>query len=378
MQHLKFKKNQQSTIGIEIELQILDPKTFDLVPAAEKILNICQQQEIHRVKAEIHQSMLEIDSEISTNVKECRKLLEGHLRKLQGVMQKLDLKLGVTATHPFQHWADRVISNQDRYQYLHRKFQWLARRLNVYGIHVHVGMPSGSHAIAIAQGVATYLPHLLALSANSPFWQGVDTGMQSSRMSILDTFPGAGPPPYFPKWSDFEKHILTLQKVGAIESIKDLYWHVRPNLVYGTIEFRICDGMTTLSETMALGALIHCLVVKLQEQYEKNPKEPLVAPELALIAPYNLWTAARDGIEGVLILDLKGKKQKISDGVRKLLKDLIPTAKALDCLEELSFVEQILKRGNGAQKQRQEHQRGASLQEIVAQASDAFLADLRF
>lgn len=356
-----FEGSKEFTIGVEIELQIIDPASLDLTPQSAKILQICASENISRVKSELHQSVLEIDSEISRDVKECLSFLKNRILQLHEVAGRLGLQLGATGTHPFQLWPDRLISNDDRYQMLYKKYQWLIRRMNVYGLHVHVGVPTGDQAVEICQQMIRYLPILLALSANSPFWQGIDTGMQSSRINMIETFPFSGVPPYISSWKEFETYYNTLYRVKAISSFKDLYWFVRPNPVFGTIELRICDTPSSLSETMAIAALIHCLVIYIND----GAQESDWSQELYWISPENQWNAARDGLDGILITDLNGKKQKISEAVLDLVEKLSPIARSLNCLEELLYLKQIVANGNGAEKQRRVFNKTESLKEVV-------------
>ncbi len=374
---LIFQGSDKPSIGVEIELQILDPSTFDLSPQSEKLLETCEKQAVERVKVEIHQSMVEVDSEISVDVKQCRKFLNKRFEAVDEIARSLGIQLGVTGTHPFQRWKDRQITNQVRYQNLHEKFQWLARRMNIYGMHVHIGVPTGDHALEISQAMIQYLPHLLALSANSPFWQGIDTGMQSSRVNIIEAFPLAGLPPNFSKWQEFDHYYQTLHRVGAVSSFKDLYWYIRPNLSYGTIEFRICDAMSTLSETMAVVALTHCLVVWISDHLQDRNWKPTWTQEQHWIAPENQWIAARDGLEGMIITNLQGKRQKIADAILELVETLSPIAKRLNCKEELDYLNHIILKGNGAQRQRATYNETSSLEQVVMVALDEFQSDLR-
>jgi carboxylate-amine ligase len=362
---LEFIGSSKPSIGVEIELQILDPLTLDLTPKAELLLEKCQSAGLERVKAEIHQSMLEVDSEISHDVKQCRKFLGARIQQLNLITHELGLQLAILGTHPFQRWSDRLISNQDRYQNLHQKYQWLVRRMNVYGLHVHIGVKSGELALKISNALVRYLPHLLALSANSPFWQGIDTGMQSSRINIMESFPLAGIPHTFNHWGEFEHYCETLGNAGAIRSIKDLYWFIRPNLEYGTIEFRICDALSTLNETMALVALIQSLVVFAGKTIETNPNEWEWSKEQQWVAPENQWNAARDGLEGIITTDSDGQRQKISESILQLVERLSPTARSLNCFEELQYINSIVANGNGAQRQRNIFKEKQSLRDVV-------------
>ncbi len=369
---LDFIGSAKPTIGVEIELQILDPDTLDLTPKSELLLEKCQSIGLDRVKAEIHQSMLEVDSEISADVTQCREFLRSRIQGLSKAADELGLDVAVSGTHPFQRWSDRLISSTNRYQNLLQKYQWLVRRMNVYGLHVHIGMESGNQALAVSNAAIRYLPHLLALSANSPFWQELDTGMQSSRINIMESFPFAGIPPYFKTWSEIEHYCSTLGRAGAIRTIKDLYWYIRPNLEYGTIEFRICDATPKLDETMALVALIQCLVVFLSQNTQTDDSEWRWSKEQHWIAPENQWIAARDGLEGIITVDAWGQKQKLSEAIFQLIEQLSPTAKSLNCHAELQYIRHIIANGNGAKRQRHVFHETGSLREVVRDSINEF------
>jgi carboxylate-amine ligase len=368
---LIFQGSEAPTLGVEIELQILNADSLDLSPHSPLILSACKKQGLERVNSEIHQSMIEVNSEISKNVKECGEDLQRRIFRLQQIVESEGLKLALTGTHPFQNWSERLISHELRYQHLHDKFQWLIRRMNIYGMHVHIGVPTGDRALSICKEITRYLPHLLALSANSPYWHGIDTGMQSSRVNILDAFPFSGLPLFTNNWKDFEEYYTTMHLVGAINSFKDLYWYVRPHLRYGTVEVRICDGLSTLKETLALVAFIQCLVHLINQQLD-DPSFSTWTQKHHWIASENLWTAARDGLEGFVINDLKGKKQKISNAIFELIETLIPIAKDLNCLEELQDIGTILHQGNGASRQRKIYDDTQSLREVVRETQQVF------
>jgi len=369
---LKFIGSNKPTIGVEIELQVLNAETLDLAPQSELLIQKAIDIGLERVKPEIHQSMIEIDSEISCDIKECRTFLSSRGSLLGSIANELGLKLAISGTHPFQRWADRQFSPDIRYQNLHARYQWLARRMNVYGLHVHVGVKNGKMALAISNVLIKYLPHLLALSANSPFWQGLDTGMNSSRINIMDSFPFGGIPQQFKQWSEFEHYYETLSHIGIISSLKDLYWHIRPNLEYGTVELRICDAMSTLDETMSIAALFQTLVVYASEYLENQPNDWLWSPEQQWIAPENQWIAARDGLNGMIITDLQGNREKISESILQLIDTLSPTAKKLNCYEELQAISRIIINGNGAERQRNLFKDSQSLQEVVLNMSNEF------
>lgn len=369
---LEFIGSPEPSLGVEIELQILDADTLDLSPQAELLILKSKIAGLERVKSEIHQSMLEIDSEVSRDVKQCYSFLSSRAKKLSDIAKDAGLKLAVAGTHPFQKWTDRLFYPKERYLNLHSKYQWLARRMNVYGLHVHVGVKNGELALAVTNALVRYLPHLLAISANSPYWHRVDTGMNSTRINIMDSFPFGGIPPRFKNWTEFDHYFNTLNHAGVISSLKDLYWHIRPNLAFGTVEVRICDAMSSLEDTMSLVALIQCLVTHASETISSGSMDWQWTREQHWIAPENQWIAARDGLDGIIIVNEQGKKQKISESIVELIENLGSTAKKLNCYEELQSVYQILDKGNGAKRQREIYAETLSFRDIVKNTINEF------
>jgi carboxylate-amine ligase len=355
-----------------MELQLIDPATRDLSSQAISVLEICREEGIQRVKAEFTQSMIEIDTEVSEDVKECRRYLEKRIAQLRNVTDEMGVQLSSSGTHPFQRWADRKVFPNERHRYLLKKFQWLARRLNVYGLHVHVGVESGEKAIAISNSAIRYLPQLLALSTSSPFWEGIDTGMQSCRVGVMESFPISGLPYYFLNWQEFERYCDTLLGVGAIVSLKDLYWFIRPSPTYGTLEFRICDALPTLSETIALVALIQALVVWVDEGLTDGTRSKVIPMRRYWIAPENQWIAARDGLDGIIIVNEEGERRRISDDVLDLIEHLTPVAKRLNSYEEVQYLKEIVRNGTSAKRQRAVFREELSLNAIV----DTLVAEL--
>jgi carboxylate-amine ligase len=214
------------------------------------------------------------------------------------------------------------------------------------------------------------LPHLLALSGNSPFWQGIDTGMKSSRISVMESFPFAGLPPVFFNWASFTEYYDAMSHSGAIQSIKDLYWHIRPNPSYGTIEVRICDAVTNISEIVGLAALVQCLVVSIDREIDRNQYS--FSREEYWIAPENNWIAARDGLEAMIICDPNGNRKKISEDIHELIQRLQPIALDLNCEEELFSLKKMIEEGNGADRQRAIYSQTQSHQAIVMHVMEEF------
>jgi len=372
---IEFTGSPNPTIGVEVELQIIDAERRRLTPKSIELLEFCRGQGLERVKAEVTQSMVEIDTEVSYDVKQCRGYLERRIAKLRAAANALGLRLCVSGTHPFHRWTESKIFPSERYRYLLEKYQWLARRLNVYGLHVHIGVENGEKAIAISNAAMRYLPHLLALSASSPYWEGVDTGMQSSRVDVMNSFPISGLPYYFPDWQEFERYCDTLLHTEAITSLKDLYWFIRPSPSYGTLEFRICDGVPTLSETMALVALIQSLVVWIDEGFADGSRSRTISMRRYWIAPENLWVAARDGLDGLIIINEDGKRRKISEDVLNLIEHLTPVAKRLNSYEELLYLKEMIQNGSSAKRQRAVFKESESFQKVVDALMEEFEAD---
>ncbi len=356
---LHFFGSDQATLGVELELQLIDPETMDLTPRAQEVLALCERRAISHVKAEIHQSMLEIDTKVASDVKECQKCMEATLSSLYPIIDEFGLAIGACGTHPFQKWHERLLFPNPRYVNLEKKFRWLAKRMNVYGLHVHIGVSDADKVMALSLAMYRFLPHLLALSANAPFWHGENTGMLTARPNILQSFPTGGVPPFLENWSEFEHYFNTLAKGGAIKSPKDLYWYIRPNNSYGTIEFRICDAVNSVSDIMSIVALIQNLV----EWVDKDLERWRWTKEQHWLLPENLLIAARDGFTGVI--SSFGTRKQIADELYQLIEELSPIARSLNNYEELLNIKNILRKGNGAMHQRRIYAETGSLQEVV-------------
>jgi len=362
---LPFPGSEQPTVGVEIELQIIDPKTRQLAPMSEKILERCRQRGIDRVKAEIHTSMFEIETPICEVVSDCYRELDFRIKAVSAVAKELGLEIMMAGTHPFGHWSNSQMYPHERFAYVSDKFRWLAKRVTVYGMHVHVAVPDGEQALAIANSSLPYLPLLLALSANSPYWQGLDTGLDTCRLGIMNAFPYSGIPKYFLNWEKFSEYLETLIDANAISSLKDIYWHVRPNLEFGTVEFRICDVPPTLSEICALVAFIHNLVLWLMKDVKQHPEHRAEIQERYWFAPENQWMAQRDGLEGMIILDKGEARRSIKQEVLRVYGKLQKTSAAMQNEEAFSAIKMMLEKGNGAKRQRAVYEQTGRMESVV-------------
>jgi carboxylate-amine ligase len=276
--------------------------------------------------------------------------LRGRLSTLLAVCEPMGLGVIACGTHPFADWRDSALSDGERYQRLVNAMQWPARRLLISGTHVHVGVASGEHAVAITNSLAIFTPHLLALSASSPFWQGFDTGLASCRAKIFEGLPTAGMPPRLANYSEFTQLMRTLKTAGAISTIREVWWDVRPHSGFGTVELRIMDGINTSAELRAAAAFAHALVEHLHDLYDRG--EPL--PTLRTwTRRENKWRAIRFGESAKLIRNEKGAEVMLADHVREWRDKLGPAAARVGCTGELASIEASLGRGAGYQRQRE-------------------------
>ncbi len=362
---LLFKNCSKPTLGVEVEVQLIDRSTKDLSAAAVPVLKRASEIQGLCLKSELTVAMVEINTEICNTVKEIGESLERQMNLLRNITKQLGLKLAVSGTHPFQDWRERKIFPDQRHIEVLEKFQWLARRWTTFGMHVHVGVKNGDRAISILNSLISYIPHLLALSASSPFWGGIDTGLVSSRAAVTESFPTGGLPYFLTDWKEFEKYFETLIATGAIGSIKDLYWDIRPHFDFGTIEVRICDGIPTLKETLALVALVQCLVVWIDDQLNQGGRANQIKMQRYWVAPENKWQAIRYGLEGQIITKGGEERHPLKSEIEKLLEILKPVATTLNCSEELAGINDILRHGSSATRQRLIFAESQSLKMVV-------------
>lgn len=278
-----------------------------------------------------------------------------------------------SGTHPYSAWVDQAVTEDARYHQLLEQMGWPAQRLAIFGVHFHVGVRHGERVLAIANGLAGYIPHMLALSSSSPYWEGRDTGLASSRSKVFEALPTAGLPEQLNDWAEFEAFMATLISAGALSTIREVWWDIRPHPDFGTVELRMCDGLPTLREVTALAALSQCLVTWFDQQAEAG--EQIQGPS-DWILRQNKWRAARYGIEAALIIDQQGTTEPLRQAVTELVTTLRPVGVQLGCADELEGVLGILEEGPSSVRQRKLLDGGGDLRGVVAQLVDD-LADAR-
>ncbi|CCG05001.1 putative Carboxylate-amine ligase [Blastococcus saxobsidens DD2] len=359
---------------MEWELQLVDRETRELSPGAVEILEGLRPEgaeEHPKAKHELLQSTIEIITGVCTTVREAKADLAGTLAEVVAAADERGLGVLCAGTHPFTDWQTQEISPKERYVQLVERMQWLARRMQIFGVHVHVGVRAPEKVIPVVNALCQYVPHFLALSSSSPFWVGCDTGLASSRTKIFEGMPTAGLPFRLADWGAFEEYMETLIDAGAIESVREVWWDIRPHPDFGTVELRICDGLPTLEEVGAVAALAQCLVEQLDTQLDRGYTLPSPAE---WVVRENKWRAARYGLEAEIVVDEHGAVRPVREAITELVEELMPTAKRLDCAAELRDVLRILEVGASYQRQRAVAlQHDGELRCVV----DSLLAELR-
>ena len=276
--HIEFNSSPGPSLGVEVELELVDRQTGELVSAATDILTELGEghpkDEHPKAKHELFECTIEIITGICGTVAEARADLSETLAEVRAAADRRGLDLMCSGTHPYSKWEDQEVSEDPRYHQLLEEMEWTAQRLQIFGVHFHVGVRHGERVVAIANALAGYIPHLLALSASSPYWEGRDTGLASSRSKVFEGLPTAGLPEQLDDWAEFEHFMETLVSAGAITTIREVWWDIRPHPDFGTVELRMCDGIPTLREVAALAALSQCLVTWLDQRSDGGRGAP--------------------------------------------------------------------------------------------------------
>lgn len=343
-----MSKQDLYTLGVEEEFQIVDPHTRELKSHIQQILEQGKMILAENVKAEMHQSVVEMGTDICTDIKDARK----QVTKLRTDLAKLaisnNLRIAAAGTHPFSHWQDQQITAHPRYKEIIEDMQQVARANLIFGLHVHVGVEDRETAIHIMNAARYFLPHIFALSTNSPFWLGRNTGFKSYRSKVFDRFPRTGIPDYFGSLAEYDNYINLLIKTNCIDNAKKIWWDIRAHPHFKTLEFRICDIPMRVDETIAITAVIQAVVAKLHKLIKQNLGFRLYR---RVLLAENKWRAARYGIDSKLI-DF-GKKEEVpyKQLIDELLEFVDDVADELNSREELNYVKKIIESGTGADRQ---------------------------
>lgn len=345
---LEFKCSPRMSLGVEIELQLIDAETRDLVPRAPLVFRLLGDGD-PCIKPEIFRSMVEIDSGTCESVAQVRTRLSESLARLQDVCDSIGVVLAAAGSHPFARHREQLVLPSDRYDHLIERNRWVARRLMIFAVHLHVGMRDGDHAMAMMNGMAHYLPHALALSASSPYWQGSDTGLASSRITVFEAMPTGGHPCLFSSWREFQSFFDAALQARAVTSVKDLWWDIRPHPGFGTVEIRICDGLPTISEVTGLVAMLQAVYAWLDDRYQAGEKP---CPPPLWVMRENKWRACRWGIAADIITGESGQTAPIMGEIENLLSCIEPYASRLGSLGDLQRVARSMNGGLSYERQR--------------------------
>ena len=348
---IDFHGSPEPTLGVEWELALVDRRTRDLRNDATHLFararpRLADPGKLHQ---ELLRNTVEIVSGVCHTVEEAMTDLRQTLEVVVPAGDDLDIDLYGAGTHPFASWTVQQLTEGHRYEELINRTQWWGRQMLIWGVHVHVGMPEQERVMPVLSALLNSYPHLQALSASSPIWAGIDTGYASNRALMFQQLPTAGLPFQFEKWSEFESFVQDEVVTGVIEELTEIRWDVRPAVAHGTLENRVCDGVSNFTELGALVALMHCLVVDLDTRLAAGEILPTMPP---WHVQENKWRAARYGLDAIVITDAASNERLVTDDLADLLERLTPVADRLGCSAELAAVAGIPRRGASYQRQR--------------------------
>jgi glutamate---cysteine ligase / carboxylate-amine ligase len=359
MEH-KFGTSRRFSLGVEEEFQLVGRESYELVSRIDEILSEVEDEDEHegRVKPELLQSVVEVATNVAHSVDEAMDDLRSLRARLRDAAAEREALIVSAGTHPFSRYEHQEVTDRPRYRELIEDMGWVAERELIFGLHVHVGLGSPDTAIACLNATRTFLPELLALSANSPFWQARPTGLASTRTKVFEAFPRSGLPPAFASWEEFELLVDRGIKVGSFADYTYIWWDLRPHPRLGTIELRICDAQASIEAVEGIVALVQSLVATLAEAYEAGETLPL---QPVTLVDENKWRATRDGLDARLV-DLDNDTERSArEAVLALVERSEPAARRLGCAAELDSVEVLLAQGTGADAQLGVYEKTGSL-----------------
>jgi carboxylate-amine ligase len=348
---IEFRGSPEPTLGVEWEFALVDKSTRDLANRAPDVFAVAAERlgDPGRLHKELLRNTVEVVTGVCHTVDEAVRDLRATLETVVPVADELGVDLFGAGTHPFASWSAQQLTAGHRYEELINRTQWWGRQMLIWGVHVHVGMPERERVMPVLSALLNHHPHLQALSASSPIWAGTDTGYASNRALMFQQLPTAGLPFQFDTWAGFEAFAHDSLTTGVIEDLSEIRWDIRPATHLGTLENRICDGMSDIDELAGLVALMHCLVVDLDARLAAGETLPTLPP---WHVQENKWRTARYGLDAIIILDAASNERLVTDDLDDLLERLVPVADRLGCERELRSVSDIARRGASYQRQR--------------------------
>ena len=341
MDETDFKASPELTFGVELELQLVQPHDLDLARDAGELLARLEKLKLPgAVKPEITESMIELNTSIHRSYPSLAAELDAMRDAVVKEAGMLNLRVCGGGSHPFHSWSERRVFPTERFRHILERYGYLAKQFTVFGQHIHVGCASGDDAVYLVHMMTRYVPHFIALSAASPFYQGEDTSFQSSRLTAINAFPLAGHMPFVDDWAEFRVYFEKLRALGVVESMKDFYWDIRPKPEYGTVEIRVCDTPLSVARAAQLAAYAQALAQWLLEQRPRQPKRAVY-----LVNAFNRFEAARFGLRGQLIDPYEEVKRPLAEDILDALAGVMPQAAALESADALSALAADVRRG---------------------------------
>ncbi|MCR2801081.1 MULTISPECIES: glutamate--cysteine ligase [unclassified Microbacterium] len=361
-----FATSARSSVGLEWELMLADGKTGDLAPRAPEVIDALAESTAHErftVTGELLTNTLEVTSGVGSTVAAAVDDIADAIAAVRTVTDPMGLELLCAGSHPFAQWFEQGVTDKTRYHKLIERTQWWGRNMMIWGVHVHVGVDDVDKVLPIVNALATYLPHLQALSASSPFWAGESTGYASNRALVFQQLPTAGLPWPLQNWAEYESYLDDMAATGVMADATEVRWDVRPAPRWGTVEVRACDGMSTLPELAAVTALVQVLVEHFSRELDAGRELPILQP---WFIRENKWRAARYGMDARLIVDRAGTQVPVAEHLRETIDRLADVAAELKCAREFAGVDAIV--SGGASYSRQltvAEAAGGDLREVV-------------
>jgi len=369
--HIDFEISDNSTLGVEWEVALVDRDSGELAQRAQEVLEavvseypeLGEEGDHPQVTGEFLQNTVEMVTGVCQNVPEALEHLSQTQDRIREVTDPRGLEIFAAGTHPFSDWADQPVVDAERYYKVLDRAQYWGRQMVIFGLHVHVGVDHRDKALPVLDGLMNYYPHLLALSANSPYWCGHDTGYASQRAQLFQQLSTAGLPFHFDSWDEYEAYVADLIATDVIEETSENRWDIRPVPRFGTVEMRVCDGPSNLREVGALTALTQCLVESFSRTLDEGGSIPVMPP---WHHQENKWRAARYGLDAVVIQDAKNHQTPLTEDLTDVLNRLEPLAAELGCAQELAYVETMMSGEAGYLRQRRiAQENGGDLRAVV-------------
>jgi carboxylate-amine ligase len=378
--HIDFARSHPNTLGVEWEIALVDAETGDLRPVAHEVLDavkaargLAPYEDHPQITQELLMNTVELVTGVHTDVAGAKDELVSLMREVRAVTDPLGVELYCAGSHPFAPPTLQPVTDKERYATLIDRTQWWGRQMVIYGVHVHVGVDRAAKALPIVDGLINYQPHLLALSASSPFWGGDDTGYASQRSLMFQQLPTGGLPAHFDQYSDYEGYVADMFHVGVVDELNEIRWDVRPVPRFGTVEMRICDGLASARDVGAIAALTQCLVADMSDALDAGRHIPVMSPWFRV---ENKWRAARYGLDAIIILDSAGNEKLVTEHLADELTRLSPVAKRLGCETELADVWRIVTEGAGYQRQRRwAEEYDGDLRQVVLESTRLLRSD---